>query len=511
VPPDDDERNSKKNLQQGMTENNLPLVEELSPSLQVMDAVRAFADWPCLLLFESALRREPVGRYSFLMADPVAKWQLNGPRFGFDPFASLKREWDLNRAEAIPELPPFQGGIAGLLGYELGQCWERIRSAPRDEFQLPVMAVGLYDWVIAWDHVSKRVWLVSQGWPERNPVRRRERATIRINTIKETLESRNLTPIELDRNTSSCNVPLVPKSVLTFPPQFPLAEFPDVTSTFSRDAYLRTVERVIEYIYAGDIFQANLSQRLLTPAPCGSIDLYARLRTVNPAPFAGLMQWDDWAIVSASPERFLCVTEGEVETRPIKGTRQRKRGPEADLFTRDELRQSNKDQAENVMIVDLLRNDLSRVCQPGTVRVPHLCMVESYETVQHLVSEVRGQLQPDRNIFDLFAATFPGGSITGAPKVRAMQIIAELEPTVRGPYCGSLFYVAANGKSDCNLLIRSFVNRYGWLQCNVGGGIVAQSDPAAEYEETLTKAAGMLKALKPDSERSTVYSARGRD
>jgi para-aminobenzoate synthetase component 1 len=216
---------------------------------------------------------------------------------------------------------------------------------------------------------------------------------------------------------------------------------------------------------------------------------------VNPAPFAGLMQWEDWSIVSASPERFLSVTNGEIETRPIKGTRQRKRGPEADLFTRDELRQSEKDRAENVMIVDLLRNDLSRVCLPGTVRVPQLCAVESYETVQHLVSEVRGHLDPQYTIWDLFRATFPGGSISGAPKVRAMQVIAELEPTVRGPYCGSLFYVGADGKSDSNLLIRSFVQRYGWLQCHVGGGIVAQSNPEAEYEETLTKAAGMLRAL----------------
>ena len=267
----------------------------------------------------------------------------------------------------------------------------------------------------------------------------------------------------------------------------------NVTSTFTRGQYLRTVDRVIEYIHAGDIFQANLSQRLLARAPCDPIELFGRLRRVNPAPFAGLMLWDDWAVISASPERYLCVTDGEVETRPIKGTRQRKRGPEADLFTRDELRESDKDQAENVMIVDLLRNDLSRVCQAGSIRVPHLCSVETYETVQHLVSEVRGQLRTGTTTWDLLRATFPGGSISGAPKVRAMQIIAELEPTVRGPYCGSLFYVGFDGQTDSNLLIRSFAQRYGWLQCNVGGGIVAQSNAAAEYEETLTKAAGMLK------------------
>ena len=179
----------------------------------------------------------------------------------------------------------------------------------------------------------------------------------------------------------------------------------------------------------------------------------------------------------------------------MKGTRARGRTAEEDLHQRNELLHSEKDRAENVMIVDLLRNDLSRVCEPGTVRVPQLCAVETYETVQHLVSEVRGQLKPESTIWDLFRATFPGGSISGAPKVRAMQIIAELEPTVRGPYCGSLFYVGADGQTDSNLLIRTYVQRYGWLQCNVGGGIVAQSDPESEYEETLTKAAGMLKAL----------------
>ena len=497
---------------------SLPLVEELTSSLDVMTAVKAFSTWSNLLVLESALKRHPVGRYSFLMADPIAKWQMIPPQFGYDPFTNSQAELERYRVDPIPGLPPFQGGIAGLLGYELGQSWERVPSAIQNEFRVPVMAIGLYDWVIAWDHFAGRVWLISHGWPEPDSDLRKVRAAKRLRKVKTCLNAVNYpngdhTTVGLNsglpgplssRSGNSIHAhdewdtqtldPPVPER-LNFARQFPLSGFPHVSSTFSRENYLRAVEQVIEYIAAGDIFQANLSQRLLTPAPCSSIELYERLRSVNPAPFAGLMMWDDWAIVSASPERFLCVTEGEVETRPIKGTRRRKQAPEADLFTRDELRQSEKDQAENVMIVDLLRNDLSRVCQPGTIRVPQLCAVETYETVQHLVSEVRGQLQSASTIWDLFRATFPGGSISGAPKVRAMQIIAELEPTVRGPYCGSLFYVGADGQTDSNLLIRSYVQRYGWLQCNVGGGIVAQSDPAAEYEETLTKAAGMLKAL----------------
>ena len=464
----------------------LPLVEEIAPTMDVVTAVRALAHWPRLLLLDSALQRQPVGRYSFLTADPVAHWHLDAPRFGLDPFAEVSAAWQRLQGTAVSGLPPFQGGIAGLLGYELGQCWERIPSALHDEFQLPVMAVGLYDWVLAWDHFAGRLWLISQGWPEADESARGRRAADRIRQVKAALAEQ--APSAQQSNASS------PEN-LDFAEQFPLGGVANVTSTFARDQYLRTVERVIDYIRAGDVFQANLSQRLLAPAPCDSLELFTRLRTVNPAPFAALMQWDDWSIVSASPERFLCVTNGEVETRPIKGTRQRKRGPEADLFTRDELRESDKDQAENVMIVDLLRNDLSRVCLPGSIRVPHLCTVESYETVQHLVSEVRGQLRPDATVWDLFRATFPGGSITGAPKVRAMEIIAELEHTVRGPYCGSLFYASLDGRIDSNLLIRTFVQRHGWLQCHVGGGIVAQSNPTAEYEETLTKAAGMLKAL----------------
>jgi para-aminobenzoate synthetase component 1 len=467
-----------------MTTTRLPLVEELSSSLTVMDAVRCLAHWPRLLLLESALQREPVGRFSFLMADPINHWTLAVPCYGTDPLAVLRSVSEQWAEESQSDLPPFQGGVAGLLGYELGQSWERVATSGHDEFQLPVMAVGLYDCVIAWDHQTNRVWLISQGWPESDLLARTDRAARRIRSVKQSLDA-NL----VERPPFLCN------QLPEIAPQFSLASHPQVTSSFSRENYLRTVERVIEYIDAGDIFQANLSQRLLTRAISAPSELYGRLRMVNPAPFAGLMQWEDWSIVSASPERFLSVTNGEIETRPIKGTRQRKRGPEADLFTRDELRQSEKDRAENVMIVDLLRNDLSRVCLPGTVRVPQLCAVESYETVQHLVSEVRGHLDPQYTIWDLFRATFPGGSISGAPKVRAMQIIAELEPTVRGPYCGSLFYVGADGKSDSNLLIRSFVQRYGWLQCHVGGGIVAQSNPEAEYEETLTKAAGMLRAL----------------
>jgi len=451
-----------------------------------MAAVQGLRSLPKMLLFDSALRREPVGRYSFLMADPIESWECDQPIPGENPFASLEQALENCSTDSAAGLPPFQGGIAGLAGYELGRCFERVAATAHDEFQLPVLAAGLYDWVLAWDHRERRAWLVSQGWPETTETGRRRRAAERMTFVRDRLFSPS--PAE-------CRT-VPPREAIELAPQYSMSALPGLTSNFTREGYLQAVARVIEYIRAGDIFQANLTQRLLFPSQMDPVALFRRLRDVNPAPFAGLMCWEDWAVISASPERFLRVDGSDVETRPIKGTRRRRRGPEADLFTRDELRESEKDQAENVMIVDLLRNDLSRVCEAGSIRVPQLCKVESYETVQHLVSEIRGRLRPDQSVWDLFRATFPGGSISGAPKVRAMQIIAELEPTARGPYCGSLFYVGANGQADSNLLIRTFVQRHGWLQCGVGGGIVAQSSPSAEYEETLAKAAGMIKALE---------------
>ena len=470
------------------TSNTLPLIEELAPAHDVNSCVRALASLPKLIVLTSALQREPVGRYSFLTADPIRSWSAADATFGTDPFGEVAAELQKFHCEAVPDLPPFQGGVAGLLGYELGRCFERIPAPRFDEFQLPVLAAGFYDWVIAWDHQAGRCWLISHGWPETTPTARRERAAGRMRDIRERLAN------------PSPGSPQMPPPPMPARPQ--AARFPfsgsQYFSNFTRENYLRAVQQVIDYIRAGDIFQANLTQRLLFPAASSPIDLFERLCRVNPAPFAGLFQWDDWAVISASPERFLRVDGRDVETRPIKGTRRRRKGPEADLFTRDELRESEKDQAENIMIVDLLRNDLSRVCEPGSIRVPQLCGVETYETVQHLVSEVRGRLRKEVSVWDLFRATCPGGSITGAPKVRAMEIIAELEPVARGPYCGSLFYAGANGQSDSNLLIRTFVQRHGWLQCGVGGGIVAQSDPASEYDETLVKAAGMIRALESD-------------
>ncbi len=273
------------------------------------------------------------------------------------------------------------------------------------------------------------------------------------------------------------------------------AEEIGLSSTFTHRGYLSAVARVREYVLAGDIFQANLSQRFQAAATEPPLALYQRLRRINPAAFGAYLHFDDLHVLSVSPERFLRLSGREVETRPIKGTRPRGLGPMHDALLGRVLAESDKDRAENVMIVDLLRNDLSRVCRPGTVRVPELLALEQHPTVHHLVSTVVGELESGRDAVDLLRATFPGGSITGAPKVRAMEIIAELEPTRRGVYCGSLGYLGAGGTMDTSIAIRTAVVRDGEVYFQAGGGIVADSDPEAEYRETLDKARGIIRAL----------------
>jgi para-aminobenzoate synthetase component 1 len=281
-------------------------------------------------------------------------------------------------------------------------------------------------------------------------------------------------------------------------PSYPVPDAPGVRSNFTRAGYLDAVQRVIDYVFAGDIFQANLSQRLEAPLVGTPLDLYRRLRHSNPAPFSAYLDYGDVVVASSSPERFLRVEPGgRVETRPIKGTRPRGLSPEHDAALAQALAESDKDRAENVMIVDLLRNDLSRVCRAGTVQVPELFTIEHYATVHHLVSTVVGELASGRGPVDLLRAAFPGGSITGAPKVRAMQIIAELEPTQRAVYCGAIGYLSRTGALDTSIVIRTCLVLGREVYFQVGGGIVADSDPELEYRETLDKARGLIAALAP--------------
>jgi len=484
-----------------------PLVEELAPIPDAWEVFRSLARLPHALFLDSALRHPSLGRYSFLTADPFAwLWSkgqqvcvsgLRRPLESADPFAVLAELLARHRIDAAPGLPPFQGGAAGLFGYDLCHHLERLPRPRCDDFAMSDLAVGFYDWVVAFDHAAGRAWLLSTGLPESEPRRRRQRAQRRLRKIKQWL-----------RDAPGPVVQPAAPAPASLASQWPVASFDGLTSNFQPADYLQTIRRAIEYIHAGDCFQVNLAQRLLYPAQVSALELYRRLRVRNTAPFAGYFDLGEFVVASASPERFLRVARGEqepandglqvpdvVEARPIKGTRPRGMLPAEDQARIEELRHSAKDRAENIMIVDLLRNDLGRVCRYGSVRVPAVCRVETYRTVHHLVSEVCGRLRAGLGPIDLLRAAFPGGSVTGAPKIRAMEIIAELEPTARGAYCGSLGYIGFDGAMDTNILIRTFTIGRGWIQFPVGGGIVADSDPETEYEETWHKAEGLLRAL----------------
>ena len=465
-----------------------PLVEELSPPPDPEAAFLRFAAREHCVFFDSARRERRLGRYSFLAAAPFSFIQESGEQAGaVDRLRQAVAPFKVSRRV---DLPPFQGGAAALFGYDLGRQWERLPAPRADEFKVPPIAYGLYDVVLAWDHETNRAWLISQGFPELEPEARGRRAAKRLREFHDLLTHGIATP-----RTRPSRLSTVAASDLV--PQCAVRGMPGLTSNFDSAGYLAAVRRAVEYVYAGDIFQVNLAQRLLHPAVDDGVDLYMRLRRRNPATFAGYFDLGEFQIVSASPERFLQVVDGIVETRPIKGTRLRTSLPEVDMYSAADLYASEKDRAENVMIVDLLRNDLSRVCTDDSVYVPQLCALESYEFVQHLVSAVSGKLRPGVSAIDALAAAFPGGSITGAPKIRAMEIIAELEPTARGPYCGSLAYVGFDGTMDSSILIRTITAGRGWWQAPVGGGITAQSDPKSEYEETWHKAEGLLRALRP--------------
>ena len=441
----------------------MPLVEELVPAPDPWDVARKLVHLPHLLFLDSAGPHAELGRYSYVAAAP-RKW-LQFPAAGLtDPFAALAEFIPDKRTDSIPGLPPFQGGVAGLFGYGLSHYLERIPRPGVDEFQVPDLAVGIYDWVYSFDRAAGRAWLV----------RASEAASA----------SRVLSNPGHGRFTQ-------PRS-----PNFSLPGFPGVTSNFDRPGYEAAVRRVVEYVHAGDVSRSTsrsgcsprqrFAARTLRPAARAQSGAVRRL--FRPRRFRDRQRFAG-AVLALSPT-------GEVETRPIKGTRPRGRTPAEDDANRRALLASPKDRAENVMIVDLLRNDLGRVCEYGSVRVSELCRLESYRRASSGLGGARHGCGPGMRPIDLLRAAFPGGSVTGAPKVRAMEIIAELEPTARGPYCGSLGYIGFDGSMDTNILIRTFTLGQGWVQFPVGGGIVADSDPAAEYEETLHKAAGLLRALE---------------
>jgi para-aminobenzoate synthetase component I len=456
-----------------------PLVRQLNPAPDPAESCERLVGLPGLIFLDSAAQ-SPVrgGQYSYLTADPVLVLR---DKEG-DLLHQARRVLERWRAKAMAGLPPFQGGLAGYIGYEFGARLEGIAGAGGGS-SLADAVLALYDWVVAWDHESGDCWIISTGIPAEGSARE-DRARQRLDQVMDWLTSR------------------VPGRVASAPTfdrlddvtDFPVEDVAGAHSTFTREEHERAVERVREYILAGDIFQANLSQRLRLPLPDDPWTVYRRLRSTSPAPFAAYLELPEFSILSASPERFLRVDGRKVETRPIKGTRPRGADAAGDEALARELLASVKDRAENVMIVDLLRNDLSRVCAPHSVRVTELYALERWSSVQHLVSTVIGTLRPGIDALHLLSAALPGGSITGAPKIRAMEIISELERVRRGPYCGAIGYLSLSGDMDTSVAIRTAIATRSQLYLSLGGGIVADSEPSEEYRETLHKGRGMLAA-----------------
>ena len=455
----------------GVRVEALPALDGLAP----MDVAERFRDLPGLALLESA-RPGRNARWTYLTADPVAV--IETPSAGDDPFAGARRLLARLAPDRLedPAAPPFSGGLAGFLGYDLGRRFESLPSIAAIDQELPLLRLALYDWVIAWDRRDGRASLAGRAVDERIG-----RLDHRLADVRDRLAE----PAAGGSGSS------------TVPDSF------EMHSGLNRAAYEAGVASIRQSIADGDIYQANLTRRLATPFRGDPWPLYRRLRTGDPALFAAYLDLGSSpftgaprAILSASPEPFLSVTrDGDVETNPIKGTRPRGRDREADRALACELLASAKDRAENVMIVDVLRNDLGRGCRPGSVRVPRLCRLERTAAVQHLVSTVTGRLDAGRDAFDLLAASFPGGSITGAPKIRAMQLLEGLEPVRRGPYTGIAGWLGPDGAMGTSILIRTFVADGERLTLHVGGGITWRSEPAAEWDETVAKARGPLSAI----------------
>ena len=466
-----------------------PIVEEIATAHSPESLVERLSGEPGIVLLRSSLFDSPQARYSFVAARPFLTFRSFGSRCEISNSEGIQygNPWRLldslmARFELLEEVDlPFPlGGCFGYWGYDLKNFVEPklSRRTPQD-LELPDCHVGFYDSLIVFDHRLGKTWIVSTGLNaegERSP----KRATEALEIWRAVLRAHE-----------ACLAPAPPASrAISFS-----GDASAVASSFSHEGFLGVVRRAQDYIRAGHIYQVNLAQRFAAPCSASSWDFFKCLSDVSPAPFSAYLECGDFHIVSSSPELFLRLSGSQIVTRPIKGTRARSRDPDLDAQLTYELQTSSKEMAELVMITDLLRNDLGKVCEFASVRVPDLVRLERYPQVQHLVSTVEGRLKISTSHFDAFASCFPGGSITGAPKIRAMEIIDELEPVARGPYTGALGYLGFKRESQLSILIRAAICKEQMAYFYAGAGIVADSKAEAEYEETLAKAQGLFQAL----------------
>lgn len=438
------------------------------------DLFETLVDQPWAVFLDSGHPGCDQGRYDILSANPSTTLVTHGMRTlvqnrsgirrtAEDPFVLLGRELEGRHAAAADDLP-FVGGAIGYFSYDLGRRLERLPVIACDRDTLPEMAVGIYQWAVIVDHRERVAWLAGH--------------------CHDAIEKARLQRLAAKLSSNNGAVRRRPFRVTS-----------PITSNLTRSEYLAAFDRIQHYIREGDCYQVNLAQRFSARVEGDPWLAYRQLRRINPAPYGAYLGLPFVQILSASPERFLRVAHAAVETKPIKGTRPRSPIVEVDSLLARELASSEKDRAENLMIVDLLRNDLSKCCAAGSVKVPKLFDVESFATVHHLVSTVTGRLDAHSHAIDLLRACFPGGSITGAPKLRAMEIIEELEPERRSVYCGSIGYVGFDGDMDTNIAIRTLTVTRGTATVAAGGGIVFDSVGEQEYQETLDKASAMLRLL----------------
>ena len=452
--------------------NKRRIIKEMKPARGAAELYTYFAGTDDSVFLDSSLVNK-LGRYSVIGAVPYLKlvkegngFYINGEKETTCSFETyLKTYLAEHKDKNNTELPIISGAI-GYFSYEYGRKLMEVDSAKEDLVSIPDAVLVFYDFYIIEDRQEQRTYLIANG------------ITGEAAKLMDEMETRiNGKPVYMQKESDT---------------EYPI----EVQPNFAKDEYKQAVDRMIRYIIEGDIYIVNMTQQLTVKSDKVPLDVFYDLRENNPSPFGGYFDYGDFQIVCASPERFLKMQKGHVNTRPIKGTRKRGETPEEDMLMRTELENSEKDKSELLMIVDLERNDLNRVCNPGSVKVTELFTVEEYATVFHLVSDIEGDLEESKNIMDLLEAAFPGGSITGAPKYRAMEIIDEMENNKRNLYTGSIGYLTLDGDCDFNIVTRTALHKDGKYYLGVGGGITAESDLEFEYEETLQKAKAVLQAMR---------------
>ncbi len=441
-------------------------------------------------VFLDSSSRGELGQYSILACRPYLRLEqqdgvcrVNGRPSAVSFSAFLKQYLSENQEENETELPLVSGAV-GCFSYDFGREKEGIRTRHGKEEDLPEAVMVFYDFFVVEDHQNHRLSLIANGYTE--PA---EEGIAALRKLLEAAEEPVQTGAEDGAGALSRKA----------------CGEGRISADFTEESYQEALDHMIQYITDGDIYVVNMTQQLRISSPCPPYEMFCRLRQQNPSPFGAYLDYGKFQVVCASPERFLRMRKGRISTRPIKGTRKRGSTPEEDARLKEELARSEKDQSELLMIVDLERNDLNRVCVPGSVQVRELFCVETYATVFHLVADVEGQIRPGKNAVDLLEAAFPGGSITGAPKRRAMELIDQEEYRRRGLYTGSIGYLSLNGDCDFNIVIRTAVCRDGTYTLGAGGGITCESDPAFEYEETWQKAKALLDVLNCRKGEGEVY------